>query len=68
MLQRTLLFCFILIAAQVWSQTTDQQLAQHYYSNGEYDKALMYYEKMYGSDESKFNLTRYVDCLSKQEI
>lgn len=65
MLQRTLLFCFILIAAQVWSQTTDQQLAQHYYSNGEYDKALMYYEKMYGSDESKFNLTRYVDCLEQ---
>ena len=65
MLHRTLLFCFILIAAQAWSQTTDQQLAQHYYSNGEYDKALMYYEKMYGSDESKFNLTRYVDCLEQ---
>ena len=42
-------------------------MAQHYYSNGEYDKALMYYEKMYESDESKFNLTRYVNCLEKTE-
>jgi tetratricopeptide (TPR) repeat protein len=65
MLHRILLFLIVFITAQSWSQTTDQQLAQHYYSNGEYDKALMYYEKMYESDESKFNLTRYVDCLEQ---
>jgi len=46
-----------------FSQTTDQQLAQYYYSNEEYDKALGYYEKFYDKDVSKFNLDRYVDCL-----
>jgi len=65
MLQRTFLYFFLFIAAQSWGQTTDQQLAQHYYSSGEYDKALMYYEKLYDSDDSKFNLTRYVECLDQ---
>jgi tetratricopeptide (TPR) repeat protein len=46
-----------------FSQTTDQQLAQYYYSNEQYDKALGYYEKFYDKDVSKFNLNRYVDCL-----
>ncbi|MEJ6615282.1 MAG: hypothetical protein QNL61_00060 [Crocinitomicaceae bacterium] len=65
MIQRALFFIFFLIAAQSFGQTTDQQLAQHYYSGGEYDKALMYYEKLYSSDESKFNLIRYVECLDQ---
>lgn len=46
-----------------FTQTTDQQLAQHYYSSEEYDKALGYYEKLYDEDNSKFNFDRYVDCL-----
>lgn len=41
----------------------DQQLAQHYFQNGEYDKALMYYEKLFDQDPSKFNFTRYLECL-----
>lgn len=65
MLQNTLFLLLIFIAIQSWGQTTDQQLAQHYYTNGEYDKALMYYEKLYTADESKFNLTRYVECLDQ---
>ena len=27
---------------------SDQQLAQHYYANEEYDKALIYYERLFG--------------------
>lgn len=65
MLQRYIFLIFIFIGAQSWGQTTDQQLAQHYYSSGEFDKALMYYEKMYANDDSKFNLTRYVECLEQ---
>ena len=65
MLQRTLFYMFLFISTQSWGQTTDQQLAQHYYSSGEYDKALIYYEKMYAVDESKINLTRFVDCLEQ---
>lgn len=47
----------------LYSQTTDQQLAQHYYSNEEYDKALLYYERLYETDHSKFFFKRYVECL-----
>lgn len=44
---------------------SDQQLAQHYYDNGEYDKALIYYEKLYGENPSKINFIRYVECLTQ---
>ena len=46
-------------------QDTDQQLAQHYYNNGEFDKALIYYEKIYAKDNSKFNFKRYFECLTE---
>lgn len=42
---------------------TDMQLAQHYYSSGDFDKAKIYYVKLYEKDPSKFNFLRYYDCL-----
>lgn len=42
---------------------SDQQLAQYYYDNGEYDKALVYYDKLFDQNPSKINFTRYVECL-----
>jgi tetratricopeptide (TPR) repeat protein len=42
---------------------TDQQLAQLYYTKGEFVKALGYYEKLYTADPSKFYFNRYLDCL-----
>ncbi len=42
---------------------TDQQLAQLYYTKGEFVKALGYYEKLYAADPSKFYFNRYLDCL-----
>ena len=65
MLQRILFVTYLLFASQSWGQDTDQQLAQHYYSSGDYEKALVYYEKLFQKEESKFNLTRYVNCLSE---
>ena len=45
------LLCFSLsIVAQTDS---DSKLAQYYYENGEFDKALTYYEKIYDQDQSK---------------
>lgn len=34
--------------------TTDEQLAAHYYQNGEYDKAALYYERLYDKKPSDF--------------
>ena len=55
---------FILGSFSVFSQTeTDIQLAQHYYSNGEFDKATGYYEKIYNATPTKVYFNRYLECL-----
>jgi tetratricopeptide (TPR) repeat protein len=64
-MKQILLIVFILIClGSAFSQTeTDIQLAQHYYSNGEFDKATGYYEKIYNSNPSKVYFNRYFECL-----
>ena len=57
-----IIFCLPIIGS---CQDTDQQLAQHYYNNSEFDKALIYYEKIYSKDNSKFNFKRYFECLTE---
>lgn len=55
-----LFFCFNLFA-----QTgTDQQLANYYFSAGEYEKALPYCQKVFNKDNNKANFIRYFDCLN----
>ena len=46
---------------------TEQQLAQYYFSNGEFDKAVSYYERLYSKENSKVNFTRYYECLMKTD-
>jgi tetratricopeptide (TPR) repeat protein len=60
----TLLFLFFFLVNSVFGQTeTDIQLAQYYYTNGEFEKATTYYEKIYANDPSKVVFTRYYECL-----
>lgn len=62
------IFVFIALQCVLFSfgqDGSDQQLAQHYYSNGEFDKALIYYEKLYDQNPAKINFTRYVECLTE---
>lgn len=56
----TFLFLTFTISAQ---EGTDQQLAQYYYSAGQFEKALPYCQKVYNKENSKFNFTRYYECL-----
>ena len=54
------IFCLNLIA-----QTgTDEQLANYYFSAGEYEKALPYAQKVFNKDNNKANFMRYFDCLN----
>lgn len=63
-MRNLLIILFLAMSPLAFSQDGgDQQLAQHYFQNGEYDKALMYYEKLFGQDPSKFNFNRYIECL-----
>jgi tetratricopeptide (TPR) repeat protein len=42
---------------------TDQQLAAYYYQNGEFEKAVMYYEKLYKTSPVTFYYEYYFKCL-----
>lgn len=66
-MKQTLLFFFVLAYSLIsfGQDGSDQQLAQHYYNNGEFDKALIYYEKLFDEHSSKINFTRYVECLTE---
>ncbi len=59
----TLVFC--LSTVLIMAQGSDQQLADHYYGKGEFDKAVIYYERIYDRDPSKFIVKRFVDCLEQ---
>ncbi|MFI5149005.1 MAG: tetratricopeptide repeat protein [Bacteroidia bacterium] len=66
-----LLICLLAFGLHfsVFSQTTgdkpteDEQLAVQYYQAGEFDKALIYYEKLFNKKQSELYYSYYIDCL-----
>ena len=50
-----------------YAQTNDLKLANHYYNKGEFDKAEVYFEKIYKKAPTKTYFVRYFDCLMNQE-
>jgi len=67
MLKQSLLFIFLFTGLLTFGQGTDHDLANMYYNNGEYDKALDYYEQLFKKSSNTFYLERYVDCLVRTE-
>lgn len=59
-------FCFFSIALYA-QESTDQQLAQYYFSRGDFEKALPYCQKVFQKENSKFTFTRYYECLLKTQ-
>ena len=58
------LIFFVFVSFLCFSQTeNDLKLAQHYYQNGDFEKAITYFEKIYTSDQSKTVYDSYLDCL-----
>ncbi len=54
----------LLIGSSLWAQgTTDEQLAAHYYREGEYDKAAIYYERLYDNQPTEDHYGYYFNCL-----
>ena len=45
----------------------DHELANVYFNNGEYDKALNYYEQLYKKSANTYYLDRYVTCLTRTD-
>jgi tetratricopeptide (TPR) repeat protein len=56
---------FFLISFASIAQDSDHQLAEHYYSQGEFSKAVVYYRRLNESSSSKFYFNRLIDCLSE---
>ncbi len=63
-MKKLIILTFLLRSFCLSAQSeTDIQLAQHYFINGEFDKATSYYEKLYSSQSTKIYFTRYLECL-----
>jgi tetratricopeptide (TPR) repeat protein len=59
----TLFFSFFLF--QTNAQETDEQLALYYANEGECQKAVPYFEKVYASNPAPFIFNRYLNCLKE---
>jgi tetratricopeptide (TPR) repeat protein len=57
-----LAFFFILVGTQA-QNPTDVQLAEQYFRQGDYEKALVYYEKFYSDNPAPHYFVRMYDCL-----
>lgn len=65
---KILFLLFSLIASFAFSQngqSSDEQMAQQYFASKEYDKAVVYYEKMYEKRPNDFIYTNYLKCLTE---
>lgn len=61
--KRTIKICLLLLFPLVFlAQSPDEQLAQQAFSNKEYDKAIVYYEKLYDQNPFQF-YNNYFRCL-----
>jgi tetratricopeptide (TPR) repeat protein len=56
------LFIALIIGIGAFAQDTDEQLANYYYSAGDCEKAIMYLEKVYQRNPTKFTFTRLLEC------
>lgn len=60
-------FLFFFVSSSGIAQTgPDDQLANHYFSQGEYSKAKDYYEKLYKQEPIHFYFDRYYQCLAAE--
>lgn len=49
----------------VKAQTTDEQLAAHYFQEGDFEKAAMYYEKLHSKYQTDFYYNYLLNCLTE---
>ena len=61
------LLCCLVPFLLVAQTDTDEQLAAQFFKNGEYDKAEVYYKKLYKRYNDEFFFQYYIDCLLKLE-
>lgn len=56
---------FVFSLTFIFGQNTDEQLAIYYFNEGDCEKALPYFEKIYEYNPSEFTFKRYLSCLKE---
>lgn len=56
---------FIFTLTFAFGQNTDEQLANYYFNEGDCEKALPYFEKIYSNNPNEFIYKRYLSCLKE---
>jgi len=67
-MKRLLIIILMVAGSANWALAqngTDEELAQEYYLNKQYDKAVVYYEKIYARRQSEMVYHNYIDCLEQ---
>lgn len=57
---------FLFSITFVFSQSTDEQLANYYFNEGDCEKALPYFKKVYPINPNDFIYSRYLSCLKEK--
>lgn len=65
MKNRLIFILTFFICAYNYGQDTDEKLANHYYLNGECEKAMSYFERTFEKNPSELIFSRYLDCTRK---
>ena len=67
MVKQVLFALLLLTSASAYCQVTDDQLANEYFSNGEFEKAELYYEKLFDQIPSNFYFERLYNSYLGQD-
>lgn len=63
-MRRICLFVMALLLSAAWSFAQDAKLAQQYLADGEFEKAVTLFEKLYTQDnDNEYYFDRYIECL-----
>jgi tetratricopeptide (TPR) repeat protein len=62
-----LLVLFLLPVSMLAQSATDINLAEAYFNRGEYEKAELYYKKIYNKSRQPAYFDRYITCLERQD-
>lgn len=59
-MKQLLLLLFLLMGCLSFSQNDEEQLAADYFKRGEFEKALLFYQKLYDADPDNYNYIFYL--------
>lgn len=57
----------VLVTMPAFAQTSDEQLAKYYLETGDYEKAQLYYEKLYDKNQNTTNYDGLYNCYMQLE-